>query len=407
MGHLETVPGATSRDRYNEAEQHRVREQVARICESPLFNQSKRYPAFLKYIVEETLKGHPEDLKERTIGVEVFHRSSDYDSNADPAVRIAAGEIRKRLAQYYYEPGHEEELRIELPTGSYVPSFRPPAAATATAGRTIWSPKPSQEGERNSIGRRLVWGIALAGLVALISFISYSHNRPRQALKATPRKAITSRFDQFWDQVVVANGPVQLCLGGWIEQEPTGPGLAVTLTSYRTMSKMTDLLESRKKRYLNTLHVIGPDATHLSGFLDGPVVYLGYYKPIAPMMASWRYSFEKETDTRTIWVHDRESVFEKQWRTEMVPPQQRTESYAIVARLLDRDLKRPVIIVAGIHSFATVGGVEVLTNPVYMNDLLKDAPPDWRDMNFQAVVETRLENDHPAPPKILATHFWR
>src|SRR5580700_5565626 len=103
-----------------------VREQLERLLAHPLFSNSKRYPALLAYTVEQTLKGNVSELKERSIGIEVFGRSPTYDANADPVVRITAGEVRKRLIQYYYDSSHDGELIIELPSGSYVPLFRIP-----------------------------------------------------------------------------------------------------------------------------------------------------------------------------------------------------------------------------------------------------------------------------------------
>ncbi len=84
-----------------------VREQLARLLDSSLFRGSRRYPGLLRFIVERKLDGHIELLKERTLGVEVFGRRADYDTNQDPIVRVSAAEIRKRIAQYYHEPGHE------------------------------------------------------------------------------------------------------------------------------------------------------------------------------------------------------------------------------------------------------------------------------------------------------------
>src|SRR5215469_9552729 len=104
----------------------KVREQLERLLTHPLFANSKRYPALLAYAVEQTLLGNAGELKERSIAVEVFGRAPTYDANADPVVRITAGEVRKRLTQYYYDPAHRGELVIELPTGSYVPVFRGP-----------------------------------------------------------------------------------------------------------------------------------------------------------------------------------------------------------------------------------------------------------------------------------------
>src|ERR1700679_52562 len=105
-----------------------IREQLERLTAHPLFSNSKRYPVLLAYAVEQTLKGNAGELKERSIGIEVFGRSPSYDANADPVVRITAGEVRKRLMQYYYDSAHDGELVIELPSGSYVPQFRVPAA---------------------------------------------------------------------------------------------------------------------------------------------------------------------------------------------------------------------------------------------------------------------------------------
>src|ERR1700724_381488 len=116
---------------YSEAERQAIRDQMERMLANQLFKNSKRYPNLLRYIVEHTLAGFPGELKERTLGGEVFGRQPDYDTNADPIVRVTAGEIRKRIAQYYHEHGHETETRIDVLPGSYVPEFEIPAAKTA------------------------------------------------------------------------------------------------------------------------------------------------------------------------------------------------------------------------------------------------------------------------------------
>ena len=100
-----------------------VRDQLKRILASSAFNASKRCHTLLSHVVEATLIGQRESLKERMLGVEVFHRDPAYDTASDPVVRMAAGEVRKRLAQYYYDHAHAHEIRIELPAGSYVPVF--------------------------------------------------------------------------------------------------------------------------------------------------------------------------------------------------------------------------------------------------------------------------------------------
>jgi len=114
-----------------------VRAQLDLLLVHSLFFQSKRYPALLRFVVEQTLEGNADQVKERSIGMEVFGRAPGYDANADPVVRVTAGEIRKRLAQYYYDPTHSEEIRIELPTGSYVPVFQRMVALPAEAPAVV------------------------------------------------------------------------------------------------------------------------------------------------------------------------------------------------------------------------------------------------------------------------------
>src|ERR1700749_2723311 len=110
----------------------RVREQLDMLVRDEGFRSSKRSVAFLRYVVEQTLNGSASQIKERTIGVEVFGREPTYDTNLDHIVRTAATELRKRLAIYYGDEKHRSELRMGLSPGSYIPHFGlPPQTARA------------------------------------------------------------------------------------------------------------------------------------------------------------------------------------------------------------------------------------------------------------------------------------
>jgi len=390
-----------------------IRQQVERICSSPPFSSSHRYPVLLRYVVEQTLSGHSEDLKERTIGVEAFHRSADYDSSADPAVRLAATEVRKRLAQYYYEPGREQELRIELPVGSYVPCFRfpeNPGNPGLPIGRPrVW--KRSARWKKTGVG-----GLGVAALVVSLFLFKPSNTssaRKPTSLSSAATGPTSSNLDQFWNQVVEANGSVQLCIGLWPEERwmQTGTDLTTGMSDYEGLRKIANLLESRKKRYLNQLRVIGPRPSKLSGLLDGPLIYVGPYEAIAPLMAQWRFSLDKETDKQTgvrrLWVRDRESTYDKRWHTELVTLSQRSEGYAIITRVSAGDFRRPFVLVNGSDSNARVGAVELLTNQKNSEALFGNLPENWQSMNFQAVIETRTGKNDQVSAKVLVTHFWK
>jgi len=101
-----------------------LRLHVKRIIESPAFKGSRRSQEFLQFVTDRALDGQFDDLKERTLGVELFGRDPSYDTGDDAIVRVTACDVRKRLAQFQADSGEGSDFRIELPPGSYVPDFR-------------------------------------------------------------------------------------------------------------------------------------------------------------------------------------------------------------------------------------------------------------------------------------------
>src|SRR4051794_1794279 len=136
-----------------------VRAELERVLGSPLFRSSRRCHSLLRRVIEQTIAGDVDSLKERALGVEVFGRPADYDTSQDPVVRASAGEIRKKLAQYYQEGGHESEVRIELPSGSYLAEFH----FISDKPGAVSVPLPSAEPRNRT--RIVVWVAAAALLI--------------------------------------------------------------------------------------------------------------------------------------------------------------------------------------------------------------------------------------------------
>ncbi len=103
-----------------------IRKQLGIILESNRFSASERLKCFLRFVVEETLAGREHELKAQVIGTKIFNRGNNFDSLTDPVVRVEAGKLRNKLNTYYLS--NEEEgvdiIRIDIPKGSYVPSFK-------------------------------------------------------------------------------------------------------------------------------------------------------------------------------------------------------------------------------------------------------------------------------------------
>ena len=104
--------------------QAEIRAQLERILASEEFSQSGSLQRFLRYVVERTLEGQAEGLKEYNVGVDVLGRGESYDPRTDTIVRVQAGRLRSKLQEYYHAHGRGDQVRIEIPKGTYVPDFQ-------------------------------------------------------------------------------------------------------------------------------------------------------------------------------------------------------------------------------------------------------------------------------------------
>ena len=197
----------------SDAERQQVREQLHRLLASHSFQSSKRYPNLLRFVVEQTLEGHEDQLKERSLGVQVFQRSPDYDTNQDPVVRLSAAEVRKRIALYYQQPQHQHELVIGLNSGSYIPFFLPARVPVAASQAEVYAPPvvsfPS--------GPRRPWALVLA--VALLPIAGALFLGWRILVPANAQ-------DSFWAPILHSPSRVTLCVGSPSQLIPTAPAQA-------------------------------------------------------------------------------------------------------------------------------------------------------------------------------------
>jgi hypothetical protein len=392
-----------------EVERDVIRQQLERMLGNPLFKNSKRYPTLLRYIVEHTLDGHPGELKERTLGVEVFGREPNYDTNADPVVRTTAGEIRKRIAQYYHEPGHETEIRIDLVPGSYVPEFHMPAAPAQAPPTPV------------SAQRHTARYVALMGvLIPLLIFVAWF--KPWVSRNA---------LDRFWGPVLDSPSDVLLCvgqrqfLGSAPEpgQQATGdlpnaavPAAPVTLftlyymgsqnvafTDATTLGRLTGLLQAREKRY----HIRSQSSTTFADLRDAPVILIGAFNNDWTMrlMGPMRFNFERDRDA--FWIGDRQNPSRRDRRVSYsMPYLQLTVDYALISRVLEPATERMAVVAGGLTGYGTLAAGEFLTNPAYMEAVAKDAPKNWERKNIQLVIATEVINGNSGPPRVVDRHFW-
>jgi hypothetical protein len=401
-----------------------IREQLDRLLAHPLFSNSKRYPVLLAYTVEQTLKGNAGELKERSIGIEVFGRSPSYDANADPVVRITAGEVRKRLMQYYYNSAHDGELVIELPCGSYIPQFRVPeaipepvAALPETARQASSTPIPASH--RLNPWRRWVFVAPLSGVALAAAFVLGWQLRE---LRDTPQP---TSIDRFWAPITDGTDTATYCLG-----EPAKNIDVASINSFDTPIPVKDsqplyfrlhlsghlaladvITLTRTAAALETRHkafrVLPSSEASFAQLREGPIVLIGGFDNIWTLRVTQKLRFGFESRDGVAIIVDRKSPQQTSWATAWdLPYQKLSRDYAIVARIHDNTTGQPVIVAAGISEEGTESAGEILYNPMYLDSLLAKLPANWEKLNMEAVIETQVIEGHPGPPSVLAVETW-
>lgn len=133
------------------------REQLRRILESNSFRHSENLRRLLSYLAERSLSHSAEELKEYTIGVEVFGRPASYDPQKDASVRVQVSRLRQKLEEYQKTEGSSDPYRIELPKGRFTVLFEPRnGAPPLAAAASSTSPAAGRSPARIGLGVALV-----------------------------------------------------------------------------------------------------------------------------------------------------------------------------------------------------------------------------------------------------------
>lgn len=387
-----------------------VRAALAEVMASPEFRASQKCQSFLIYVVDATLAGRQESLKERVIGAEVFGRAPGFETAGDSIVRVKATEVRRRLAKYY-QNRQEDPVRIELPTGSYVPVFHWEELAESPV---VPLPPVSTEAIRPAPSRRIV--IGCLGAVAVGA----------AAWKMAP---VHSPLDEFWAPLVTAPAPIVVCTSGGpalsvknnnlleVLRRGSAPGTTIRVdelalsrqaqTSWPTVHAIVDvsrLLAVAGKEF--QVHVA--DELSFEQVRHQPLVVIGMFSNpwTIALTQNLRFSFEAIDNGSAYLVKDAANPGASREVHGLYPHSRMPVDYALVTRLLDPQQDRRVIAIGGISGLGTRVAADFATNQRNWEQFAQIAPAGWERKNVQVLLETRVIGDTPSPPTIVATHVW-
>ena len=423
-------------------DQEEILRELCVIVASPHFCNSKRYPALLEYIVENTLAGRSELLKERTLGVEVFGRSPTYDTSSDTVVRYTAGEVRKRLLLYYSEHGRSSRIQISLPPGSYVPEFLPrhstqdgtqsdaeawaahvhdgDVIAHADGGAQEWgqaSPPVAANGAVDRVhaaslaefsavsgtSHKRLFLLAMTAMLVLASIGAAWWWRSRSL---QPQTAL----DAFWAPVLRDQRTVLICTGSVVFAQnnysgviTAGKDIDYTFVSMQVASAIAQVSDAVEHSGTTT-RLVFSSSTPLTDLREHSVVLLGAYnnKWTLRLLDPLRFHFSQGPDEALL---DRKQP-QAHWERDQSLPYSSADDYAVVARFHDPTLDGWVVALAGLGRNGTGAAAHFATSPRYMQLLRDQIGSGFSDRNIEVVLKVKVIDGKTGAPSILAVHTW-
>lgn len=400
----------------SEEQKAAIQEQLERLLSNTHFRHSRRFPSFLRYAVDKTLAGEEDALKERTLGIEIFGREAGYDTASDPIVRVTAAEIRKRIAQYYQEPGHENELRISLPAGSYIPQFNEPVSAKEEPAAPLTPPPPALPEDFRTppyTPHRHFWRGFVASFLILAVLVG--------AGVWIWRSVYRSPFEFFWGPVLNSSDRVLFCIAD--QKQYANIALrdatvqnrqvilpdsltAVVIDDLSPIVRVAGLLQSNGEKY----SLQGESATTLMDLRAGPTVFIGAFDNTWTLRLTrpLRYHFTNNADMTELGLVDSNEPTSQRW---MLSRQQQLATnnyrdYALIARFTDSTTGKIAVIVAGVARGGTIAAGEFLTDPDNLAKVMHAAKQAGNKKNMEIVLSTQIIGGEPGSPKMEAAYFW-
>ncbi len=413
-----------------------IRSHLNRILASSAFRASKRCHRFLEFVIDQLLTGNAASIKERTLAIEVFDRSSSWDSGGDDTiVRVGAREVRKRLAQYYSSPeGMQEKIRIELRLGSYVPEIvrvdypprRSASTLTVPAPVTVELIPPPVAAPRRPL---LKWG-AIAVTIAFAAAI---------AITAYSRLHKQTPFDQFWAPFVRSSEPVMIAVASPVVYKPTprayslsdqhsgGTSLPIVKPLQVDPKKLTgsdfvpvedqylafgDSVASMDvqlllARHSHGAHVRFASRVDFAELRDAPVILVGAFTNHWTVELTQHFRFHFGFDPHWIPAILDSSNPGHYWS---IPGKQDNETspedYFLVCRLPTSPSGTPVMIAGGVEQFGTEAAGRFIADPNRLNSVLKVFGKDWQNKNIEIVMHDKVIENTPAAPDLVGYYSW-
>lgn len=401
-------------------------QQVEKLTKSHSLHSSESLCKLLRYLAEHSLDHPGISLKEYQIATEVLGRPQGFDPQSDSTVRVQAGRLRVKLAEYYAHEGIDDPIIVDLPKGSYALSFhlRSPGLHVQNASTLIFGDRPRKD-QVSTHNRWWKVAVAVLSISLAASWVATGillvQRTKRQTAVSQP---VLPEYAIFWDRFV--NTPQQPWVifsnGNFVGRPETGmryfnpttdangfildhyTGVGEVLAIHQ-LDRVFNLLERplRVKRGAlfslddaknNDLIFVGSPSENLT-LLDIPGTQEFVFQRLD--------SGARKGDLAVINLHPQPGESRQYIGTTADQPT--TEDYAVVSLLPGLDPSRSILILAGNTTFGTQAAVEYVCRGDSLRELLKrlNVSKASELKPFEALFRVKIAHGVPVVTELLAT----
>ncbi len=409
------------------AEKDQYLEQIDRLAGSHVLHGSESLCKLLRYLATHALTHPGMPLKEYEIATQVFHRPADFDPQLDSTIRVQAGRLRLKLAEYYGSEGAADPILVDLPKGGYLLTFHHRNTASQPGLSFTSIQREGRESSAEQSRRRLVVAIcALAVLLAAaigVIFTMVANRTAAEAIPTTHAETAPAAFQIFWGSFL--SGPQQPWVifsnGAFVGRPETGmryfdpkrDSRSVILDHYTGVGEVLAVheLDNVFAQLGRPILVKRGSLLSLDDAKNNNLIFLGSPAenlPLRDIPNTQEFVFQQLTsgprkgDLAILNMHPQAG--EPNAFLASPSNQPLTEEYSVIARVREGNPSQSVMILAGTTTIGTQAAVEYICRPSSLQDLLRrlgvskagDLKP------FEAVLRVKVTRGVPVAMEVVS-----
>jgi hypothetical protein len=355
-----------------ELDPSQVQLQIQRIVSSRAFKTSEVHRNLLTYLSEKSLSGEAHNLKEYTVGLDVFGKPSSYDPRQESVVRMHVGRLRQKLAEYFRTEGVDDPIIVDLPKGAFALTFEPrpvpdvsdgmPLAASATPMRRGFSARE----------------VALAGLLAVAiaaaGYLAVRLSTIQKAGNTTPAAGVwTADLQELWGPLLSSDRPLMVTLAtGATSSAGTAAGPSASVTGVGTANAAFLLGQFLGQRKHNVFP-IRSDVLSMGEIAMGDVIFVGptvgkpQIQAIPPVDVAFMLTPE---GVKNLKPQADETAFMADSPVKSGQGQENEESHALISSLPGLYGNGSILYFEGNQIASVMGAVQAMTDPDLASQLV-------------------------------------